>query len=285
MSIDKQISIRCGGEKFIDIEELHFFQKKLKSIDKDNFYKLKESLKQDGLPLGFHIWLNPKTQKNDIMDGHHRWLALKELREEGWFVPPVPCSFVKAETRKEAAKVVLISNSRYAKISEESLSDFMIDFELGVDDLELLDFADLDLHQFDHDEDEFTELDDEIPEDVKKNYSDKISTPIYSPKLDEAPEISELINTEKYETLIDEVNNKDLPEEIKLFLIHSATRHIVFNYENIAEFYCHQNKDVQDLMEKSALVIIDFKKAVENGFVKLTEDLNNIYQKQDVEDE
>lgn len=38
-------------------------------------------------------------------------------------------------------------------------------------------------------------------------------------------------------------------------------------------------------MEKSALVIIDFSKAIENGFVELTDDLEKIYEQQEQEDE
>jgi hypothetical protein len=47
----------------------------------------------------------------------------------------------------------------------------------------------------------------------------------------------------------------------------------VFNYEKIAEFYAHQDEDVQDLMRQSALVIVDFDQAIENGYVKLTKAL------------
>lgn len=147
MNIVKVIDIRCGGEVYVDIEELHFFQNKLKSIDADKFRDLKESLIKSGLPLGFHIWIDDKKKKW-IMDGHHRWLALKAVREEGYFVAPVPCNIVKAKNKKEAAQIVLISNSRYAKIRQESLAEFMIDFELQLPDLELLDFPDLDLNTF-----------------------------------------------------------------------------------------------------------------------------------------
>ena len=61
--------------------------------------------------------------------------------------------------------------------------------------------------------------------------------------------------------------------EIKAFLRLGATRHIVFDYSKIAEFYAPQNKDVQALIEDSAMVIIDFKKAIEDGYVKLGIDL------------
>lgn len=56
----------------------------------------------------------------------------------------------------------------------------------------------------------------------------------------------------------------------------AATRHIVFNYQMLAEFYAQADKEVQELMEKSGLVIIDFEDALINGFVKLTETLKEL---------
>ena len=58
----------------------------------------------------------------------------------------------------------------------------------------------------------------------------------------------------------------------------AAYRHTKFNYKNIAEYYAHANKEMQGLMEDSALVIIDFDKAIENGYVKLSEDIANQYK-------
>ena len=53
-----------------------------------------------------------------------------------------------------------------------------------------------------------------------------------------------------------------LPEKEKQFLMAAASRHIVFHYSKIANFYAHSSKECQELMEKSALVIIDFNKAI-----------------------
>lgn len=148
MNENKHLKIRCGGEAYLSLNELNFFQKKLKTIDKTEYDKLKKSLIQDGLPLCFHVWFDDKKQRYELIDGHHRWLVLCELEKEGWFIPPIPCNKVIAKNKKEAAKIVLISNSRYAKINQESLAEFMIDFELEVPDLELLDFPDLNLDDF-----------------------------------------------------------------------------------------------------------------------------------------
>lgn len=278
MNIDKIIDIKCGGEVFVDIEELHFFQNKLKSIKEDKFKALKDSLIKSGLPLSFHIWVDDKDKKW-LLDGHHRWLAFKALREEGYFIAPIPCNIVKAKNRKEAAQVVLISNSRYAVINQESLAEFMIDFELQLSDLGLLDFPDVDLDDFKLDfNEESKDENNSLNNETIDKYSKNIKSPVYSPKQAEPPPISELFDFEKYFTLLNVIKSKNLSKEIETFLIHAASRHIRFNYENIAEFYCHQNKDIQDLMEESALVIIDFKKAIDNGFVNLSKELNEIFE-------
>lgn len=282
---DKTIHIKCEAKNYYQIDELIPFQGKLKSINKSEFDKLKKSLIKDGLPLAFSVW--KQKDKIYLIDGHHRKLALQALSEDGYHIPSLPCVEIEAKTKKEAAKAVLISNSKYAEMNQESLSDFMIDMQLDFNELEFLDLSfDLDLELNDSNKDNLFEEnnlskeDKEILEDISNKYSDKIASPVYNPKLDESPSVSELFSIEKYNQLIKEINEKDLPKEIKSFLICAAARHIVFNYENIAEFYCHQNKTVQELMEKSALVIIDFKKAVENGFVRLTEELNDIYENQ-----
>jgi hypothetical protein len=123
------------------------------------------------------------------------------------------------------------------------------------------------------------------PTENENIYSDKVSTPTYTPQKESAPKLSELFFTEKYFALIKEIKEKKLPPDTELFLTMAASRHIVFNYENIAEFYCHQNNAVQDLMEKSALVVIDFNKAIEQGFVKLTDEIQDIMESATGEEE
>lgn len=126
--------------------------------------------------------------------------------------------------------------------------------------------------------------DDEEQESDPENYSRKIEAPIYEPKGD-CPSVMELYDTRKRDELISEINALRLPKEVKDFLTHAAGRHTVFNYERIADYYAHSDKQVQDLMEKSALVIIDFDKAIENGFVKMTRDLAESYKMEQEDDE
>jgi hypothetical protein len=106
-------------------------------------------------------------------------------------------------------------------------------------------------------------------------YSSKVDSPIYKPNRDK-PLVSELYDVRKYKELKAAIIDSELSEQDKDFLIVAAQRHVVFDYSKIADFYAHSDKAVQELMEDSALVIIDFNKAIEKGFVKLYEDFQEL---------
>ena len=101
-------------------------------------------------------------------------------------------------------------------------------------------------------------------------YSSKIEAPQYDITGDN-PELEELYDTEKADALAKEIDEADVPKKVKAFLKVAAMRHVVFNFRNIAEYYAHADAKVQRLMEKSALVIIDFEDAIRNGFVVVSE--------------
>ena len=119
--------------------------------------------------------------------------------------------------------------------------------------------------------------DDTIVED-DNIYTRKIESPTYEPK-NLKPKPNELYETKKVEELIEKIQSLKLDKTEEAFLIYAAYRHTVFDYSKIADFYAHSNKEVQELMEDSALVIIDFDKAIEKGYVKLTKDIAAAYEK------
>ena len=114
------------------------------------------------------------------------------------------------------------------------------------------------------------------PQEDSQKYSAKITAPIYEPK-GTKPHILELYDLQKSRRLNLEIKNSSLNEDEKKFLMFAASRHVVFNYQNIAEYYAHSSKEMQDLMEKSALVIIDFEKAIQLGFVRLNKSIKEKY--------
>lgn len=104
-------------------------------------------------------------------------------------------------------------------------------------------------------------------------YSSKVEAPHYN-ITGENPALEELYDTEKADALAKEIDAADIPKGVKTFLKVAAMRHVVFNFRNIAEYYAHADEKVQRLMEKSALVIIDFEDAIRNGFVIVSEKMD-----------
>ena len=116
----------------------------------------------------------------------------------------------------------------------------------------------------------------DVPVDKEDDlYTTKIESPIYTPK-GEKPKTTELFSLGKYNELIDKINLSNLCDEKKLFLQLAATRHIEFDYSKVAEFYSHEDEEKNDMMEDSALVIIDYNKAIELGFVKIHNDIETL---------
>jgi hypothetical protein len=185
-------------------------------------------------------------EKNMIIGGDKRVHAMLEMGIE----EPIHATRLIGYTKKEKKAVNLLDNMHSGIFDQPKLNAWR-------DDVEEMGFFDS-LYK------------------SQNKYTKKIDAPIYHPK-NKKPELKELINNEKTNQLIKEINNSDIDQSIKNFLIQSSYRHIVFNYAKIADYYAHSEKKVQELMEKSALVIIDFKQALENGYVKLSEEIRNQY--------
>ena len=107
-------------------------------------------------------------------------------------------------------------------------------------------------------------------------YTDKVSAPTYESSK-EKPNVNSLYDSSKADQLIEKIKQSSISEQDKNFLINSAKRHIVFDYSKIADYYVHSSKDVQELMEDSALIIIDFEKAIKQGYVRLNKEITNQY--------
>lgn len=207
------------------------------------------------------------------------------IREFGWKVPVVIDKddvIVAGHTRVKAAITLGIDD--IPCIIADDLDDRQIkafrladnktgekaewNYEKLAQELEgLLDF---DMEQFG-----FEELEDALAEELDNPYSMNTNIPQYNPT-GYMPSFDEMVDTEKADELIKEIDEADIPEDIKRFLRLGAYRHIVYNYKNIAEYYANSDKQVQELMEKSALVIIDIGDAMKNGYVGMVEQIESL---------
>jgi hypothetical protein len=219
--------------------------------------KIASSIKEFG-------FLNPVLidKDNGIIAGHGRVMAAQKL---GLKEVPVLQIGHLSDTQKRA---YIIADNRLALDAGWDEEMLRVEFAELTDDgfnLELTGFDLGEIKDIDLSEPSERELD-------GSKYTTKIETPIYEMKGDK-PEVAEIYDTTKTGELSSRIMKADLPDDIRGFLMAAATRHTVFNYEKIAEFYAHQDEDVQDLMRQSALVIVDFDQAIENGYVKLTKAL------------
>ena len=210
-------------------------------------------------------WTTPVLVDEDgsIIAGHGRTLAAQRLK-----MTQVPVMVAKgwSDTKKRA---YIIADNKLAMNAGWDAE--MLKIELGALDaagfnLELTGFTGDDLTQA-----MFGDLATEGEADqMSENYSRKIEAPIYTPKGDK-PRVSSLYDETKATELKLEIAEADLPADVRKFLIAAADRHTAFDFRNIAEFYAHSDPATQDLMERSALVIIDYDKAIEYGFVELSQ--------------
>ena len=112
-----------------------------------------------------------------------------------------------------------------------------------------------------------------VEQDKDNPYTQKVGVPVYEPK-NQQPSIHELVDTHKSLTLVREIEmNNSISDDEKRFLVASAKRHNVFNFEKCADYYAHATPAMKHLMERSGLVIVDLNKAIENGFVSMNEEL------------
>lgn len=112
--------------------------------------------------------------------------------------------------------------------------------------------------------------------DKEETYTGKIEAPIYEPK-NVKPNLLLLCDSSKAKKLKLDIEKSSLSNDEKQFLNNAADRLNVFNYELIADYYAHSNNEMQVLMEQMALIIIDFDKAIELGYVQLSQDIKKQY--------
>jgi len=116
------------------------------------------------------------------------------------------------------------------------------------------------------------------PGEADNPYTATVNIPQYEIVGDQ-PALTELFDEEKTMSFVSEIKAADIPKDVKDFLVKAANRHTVFNYQKIAEFYPHATPEIQALMERSALVIIDIDDAIRDGYVKFAatiEDIKNM---------
>lgn len=209
---------------------------------------------------GFYGQVVAQKSTGYILAGNHRWRAAAQAG-----ATEIPVTWVDVDDDR-ALRILLADNrtNDLASYDDEALALLL---------KELADGAGLGGTGYDGDD-----LDHLLAGlDAGSVYSRKIEAPIYRPT-GPKPRLADLVDCSRYEKLVADIHAAELPEGEKTFLLLAATRHIVFNYRNIAEYYAHSDAVAKALFEDSALVIIDFKRAIELGYARLASELQELFE-------
>ena len=205
-------------------------------------------------------WIAPVIENRrtgNLLDGHERvWQALATNSE-------VPYVLVDVAEADEAFVLATFDPiGALAEIDAAAFADVLRDVDTGSAAIQemlaaMAEEAGIDWGQ--------------LAEPEEQLYSRKIEAPIYEPT-GQKPHVSQLYDSSKTERIVSAIERTEsLSEDNKAFLLAAAQRHTVFNFSKIAEYYAHADAPLQELMEESGLVIIDIGRAIELGFVRLTE--------------
>lgn len=238
------------------LNKLKILQNNPRRISKDQFEKLKKSLNE----FQEMLLVRPIVYDEDftIWGGNQRFRAYKMLVEQG--VLEYNADYFKK----------LPDNWTLKQKKEFAIKDNSPEGMSGTFDFDILanEWSELDLEDFGLD----LRLETENP------YTAKITSPTYE-ITGIKPQINELVDLNKLNELQEKIRKSNVSEEIKEFLLIASYRHAVFHYENIAEFYAHMDKETQELFEDNALIIIDFNKAIEQGYIELSEEIIDTFNK------
>lgn len=197
-------------------------------------------------------------ENNVVIEGHGRLLAIKELGYED-----VECIRIEGLTEEQKRAYILVHNKLTMNTG----------FDLEILNRELEKIKGIDMKQFDFDFD--FDFDTDIDTGDGNKYTQKVEIPHYEPT-GEKPDISELCDSAKADSFIEEIEQAKIDPAEKEFLIKATKRLYEFNYKKIAEYYAHASKGMQEIMEHLALVIIDFDNAIAYGYAQLSSELEEI---------
>lgn len=261
--------MRTKKHQRISLERLELNDGQLSGLPKNprfirdtKFDALVESIRQspeflDARPLVVY----PLNNGNYIvLCGNMRLRACRELK-----FSDIPCYVLPKNTPTEKLREYTIKdNMSYGDIDWDCIANEWDMEELKEWDFDLPDWTGEDAGDYPdgNGSDEATD----------SNYSRKIEAPTYEPTGEE-PAIEDLVDVEKVESLLEEIDRSNVSQEQKTFLKVCAYRHARINFEKMAEYYAHQGEEMQNLMENNALVVIDYDKALQNGFIEMTKRL------------
>lgn len=246
--------------EYVPIDSLQTYAGNAKIHTAEQVEQIKASINEFGFNDPIAVW------RNEIVEGHGRYMACQELG-----IKEVPIIRLDSLTDEQRRAYTLVHNQLTLNTG----------FDIDMLQMELENIGDIDMGVYGLDDISLADFDEETAalNDLQK-YTNAVKIPQYEPTGADV-DLDDLVNLDKFYDLTDEIEVANIPVPVKEFLRIAAYRHAVFNYRNIAEYYAKAPAEVQRLMERSALVIIDVDDAIANGFVKLSKTIADLLDEVD----
>ncbi len=118
-----------------------------------------------------------------------------------------------------------------------------------------------------------------IHKDIDRSPIDfSIDKYLYKPTGNPKP-IKMCIDTTNYDLVVARIEKaQGLTDAEREVLKLCAYRFIEINMSDMAEYYCHASDAMREAMEDNCLVIVDGKRLIEKGLIKLSEDIQEVLQ-------
>lgn len=210
-----------------------------------------EQIRSSILEFGFNDPI-AIDENNVVIEGNGRLMAIKDLGYK-----EVDCIRIEGLTEDQKRAYILVHNQLTMNTG----------FDIEILNKELERIKGIDMKQFDFEID--IDFDNDIDTGDGNQYSHKVEIPQYEPT-GECPDIYELCDSGKADSFLEEIQEANVSDEEKDFLIKATRRLYEFNYKKIAEYYAQATPEMQELMEHLALVIIDFDNAIAYGYAQLS---------------
>jgi len=227
------------------IKDIKTYKKNAKKHSKKQIEQVANSIKRFGFAQPLVI-----DKNNEIIIGHCRLEASKKLG-----LTEVPTLKMESLSDEEVKAL---------RLADNKLNESEWDMALVLPELKALDTDLLKLTGF---------REDLVLNPDEERYTKKIVPPVYEPS-SQKPLLSELYQNLQETELLEKIKNTPMEQEEAEFLREAVHRLTRFDYKKIADYYANtENEGLKAIMEDLALVIIDYDKAIELGYIKLSNDL------------
>lgn len=121
----KEIRINCTATQHVNFHNIKIIQGDLKDLTGENYQKLKKQILKHGFVSPIHVWHDGESYCS--LDGTQRLRTLAALENEGFYIPDIPITEIRADNLAAAKDILLSLVSQYGTINTQGFMEFAQD--------------------------------------------------------------------------------------------------------------------------------------------------------------